>query len=107
MVRHTVYFWLNEEVMEKDKKIFEESLKNLMKQIDKVFKWEIGIPGPTAHRTITDHTFSYSLLAWFKSLADHNDYLAHPEYRVFEDRFRQLWKKVRVYDSTIIGMTLS
>lgn len=103
MLRHTVYFWLKEDVMDKDRKIFEEGLKNLVKKIDKVFKCEIGIPGPTTRREITDHSFSYSLLAWFKSLADHDDYIVHPEHKFFEDRFRQMWKKVRVYDSTIIG----
>jgi hypothetical protein len=102
MLRHTVYFWLNDDIVEQDRKEFEEGLKKLMNEVDMVDKWEIGIPAPTERRTVTDHSFNYSLLAWFRSLEDHDQYLVHPEHRTFVDRFRSLWKKVKVYDSTVI-----
>ena len=102
MVRHTVYFWLNDDVVDREKKVFEEGLKKLVNAISEIDRWEIGIPAPTTRRTVTDHSFSYSLLAWFKSLSDHDDYLSHPEHRIFVERFKPLWKKVNVFDSTLI-----
>lgn len=102
MLQHVVYFYLNEEVTEEEKAAFENGLAELL-SIDEVYFYEIGIPGSTAERDVTDHSFAYSISAWFLTMEDYEIYADHPIHMEFIDEYEDLWADVKVYDSEIIA----
>jgi len=102
LLQHQVYFWLKSTVTDADRTAFEKGLRDLVSGIKEVYKSEIGIPAKTAARDVVDHTFGYSLLVWFKAIADHDVYAVHPVHQKFIDDHSALWEKVVVYDSTIM-----
>ncbi len=102
MLQHQVYFWLKSTVTDADRKAFEKGLRDLVGGIKKVHSSEIGIPAKTEARDVVDNTFGYSLLVWFKTIADHDIYAVHPVHLKFIEDHSALWEKVVVYDSEII-----
>lgn len=102
MLQHTVFFYLNEDVSNAEKEQFELGLEELV-GIETVFKSEIGIPGSTEQRDVTDHSFGYSIFTWFATMEDYDVYADHPIHLEFIDRYSGLWADVKVYDSEIIG----
>jgi len=101
MLQHNVYFYLNEDVTQEQKDQFEEGLRNLL-EIETIYKSELGIPGSTEEREVTDHSFGYSIFTWFKTIEDYNVYADHPDHLEFIDTYRDLWSDVKVYDTEII-----
>jgi len=101
MLQHNVYFYLNEDVTEEEKEQFEEGLRDLL-AIESIFKSEIGVPGSTEEREVTDHSFGYSIFTWFNTLDDYKIYDEHPDHLEFIDTYSHLWSDVKVYDSEII-----
>jgi hypothetical protein len=102
MLQPTVFFYLNEDVFNAEKEQFELGLQELV-GIETVFKSEIGIPGSTEERDVTDHSFGYSIFTWFATMEDYDVYADHPIHLEFIDRYSGLWADVKVYDSEIIG----
>ena len=102
MLQHMVYFYLNEDVTADEKERFEEGLKILL-AIDEVYDYEIGVPGQTEERDVTDHSFGYSFSAWFENMEDYRIYADHPVHLEFIDEYEALWEQVRVYDSEVIA----
>jgi hypothetical protein len=102
MIQHNVYFWLKDEVSESDRKGFAKGIKDFVSDVKEVHKAEIGVPARTEARDVVDHSFGYSLFAWFKTIEDHNIYQEHPAHKKFIDNFSSLWAKVQVYDSELI-----
>ncbi|MEC5126432.1 Dabb family protein [Verrucomicrobiales bacterium BCK34] len=98
MVRHNVYFWLNETVSETQRSAFEEGLKALF-EIDVVAKGSFGIAAGTPERPVTQNTFDYALVLEFDSVEQHNAYQVHDEHTVFVDSFGSWFKEVRVFDT--------
>lgn len=101
MLQHTVYFYLNDDVTEEERGQFEEGLRELL-AIETIYKSEMGIPGSTEEREVTDHGFGYSIFTWFENLDDYNVYADHPDHLEFIDTYNHLWADVKVYDSEII-----
>lgn len=101
MLQHTVYFYLNEDVTEEEKQQFEDGLEELL-SIEEVFKSEIGVPGSTPERDVTDHSFGYSIFTWFETMENYNVYAEHPVHMDFIDKYQHLWADVKVYDSEVI-----
>lgn len=104
MLQHNVYFYLNEDVTEEEKQQFEEGL-NALVLTEGVYKSEIGIPGSTEERDVTDHSFGYSIFTWFETIEDYNVYAVHPDHLEFIEEFNHLWADVKVYDSEVISVT--
>lgn len=102
MLQHNVYFYLNEDVTDEQRAQFEEGLKKLL-SIDEVHHYQIGVPGQTEEREVTDHSFGYSFFSWFKNLEDYKVYAEHPVHLDFIDTYEELWTEVRVYDSELIA----
>jgi hypothetical protein len=102
LLQHNVYFYLNEDVSADEKTRFEDGLFELL-SIDEVYRYEIGIPGSTEDREVTDHSFGYSFFSWFLTMEDYDIYANHPIHLEFIDEFNHLWADVKVYDSEIIG----
>ncbi|MEX0720033.1 MAG: Dabb family protein [Balneolaceae bacterium] len=101
MLQHTVYFYLNDDITSDEIKQFEIGLKQLV-SINEVHKAQIGVPGSTEERDVTDHSFSYSIIAWFETLEEYQVYADHPDHLEFIDTFSHLWADVKVYDSEIV-----
>ncbi|MEX0843947.1 MAG: Dabb family protein [Balneolaceae bacterium] len=101
MLQHIVYFYLNEDVTEEEKADFEEGLQKLL-SIDEVYFYQIGTPGETAERDVTDHSFGYSISSWFQTMDDYMVYAEHPIHLEFIDEYSHLWADVKVFDSEVI-----
>ena len=101
MLQHNVYFYLNEDVTDEEREQFEEGLRDLL-AIESIFKSELGVPGSTEERDVTDHAFGYSIFTWFETIEDYNVYADHPDHLEFIDTYSYLWEDVKVYDSEII-----
>lgn len=102
MLQHTVYFYLKEDVTEEDRNRFEEGLEKLL-ALEEVYDYQIGVPGKTEDRDVTDHSFGYSFFSWFKNIEDYKVYAEHPVHLEFIDEYDDLWANVRVYDSEVIA----
>lgn len=70
--------------------------------IDEVHKYQLGIPGSTPEREVSDHSFGYSIFSWFKTMEDYQIYAEHPIHLAFIDEYSHLWADVKVYDSEVI-----
>lgn len=101
MLQHNVYFYLNDDVTKEEREQFEEGLKTLL-SIEEIYDYELGTPGATEERDVTDHSFGYVIFSWFKTLEDYKIYDEHPTHLEFIDKYNHLWSEVKVYDSEII-----
>lgn len=101
MLQHTVYFYLNDDVTDQQRADFEEGLKELL-EIESIYKSELGVPGDTESRDVTDHSFGYSIFTWFETMEDYITYDEHPEHLRFIDTYEELWSDVKVYDSELL-----
>ena len=102
MLQHNVYFWLKEEVSEKDRQTFANGIKDFVDAVKEVKRAEIGIPASTPERDVVDHSFGYSLFTWFSSMENHNIYQEHPAHKKFIEDYSHLWAKVQVFDSELL-----
>ena len=99
---HNVYFWLKNDVTNRQKKEFEKGLKGFLDAVKEIEKYEIGIPADTPNRDVVDKTFGYSIFVWFNNVEDHNIYQKHPAHDEFISSFSSLWTKVQVLDSGVL-----
>ena len=101
LLQHNVYFYMKEDITPEEMQAFEQGLQELM-SIEEVYSWQIGIPGDTEERDVTDHSFGYSIFSWFESMEDYEVYAEHPTHLAFIDQYQELWVDVKVYDSEVI-----
>ena len=101
MIRHTVYFWLDESLTDDQKTEFEGGLRALF-DIDVVVTGHFGKPADTpAREGVTQNDYDYALFLKFDSVEDHNTYQVHPDHDVFVNSFSKWFKTVRVYDTDL------
>ena len=98
MVRHSVYFWLDESLTDEQKSAFEDGLRALF-EIDVVQRGNFATAAATPERPVTQNTFDYALFLEFDSVEQHNAYQSHDDHHVFVDNFSSWFKEVRVYDT--------
>lgn len=98
---HMVFFWLKEPENDASRKKFEKELKFIDK-ITAINRKHIGKPADT-DRPVVDSTYTYSLVLSFDSRKEYDIYADHPLHLTFIDNASDLWKKVQVYDSTILN----
>ncbi|MEM6915614.1 MAG: Dabb family protein [Verrucomicrobiota bacterium] len=98
MVRHNVYFWLDESLSDEQKQEFEGGLAALA-EIDVVDSGTFGTAAGTPERPVTQNTFDYALVLEFASVEQHNAYQVHDDHHVFVDRFSPWFREVRVFDT--------
>ncbi|MDF1815180.1 MAG: Dabb family protein [Verrucomicrobiales bacterium] len=102
MVRHNVFFWLDESLNEEDRTSFEGGLKALF-EIDVVTNGNFGKSADTPERPVTQNSYDYALFLEFDDVEKHNAYQVHPEHSVFVENFSKWFKQVRVYDTEMAG----
>lgn len=99
---HNVYFWLKPDLTAEQQATFETEVMHLL-EIDYLAHGFVGKPAPTAHRSVTDHSFTYSLTLHFKNLEDHDYYQSDcPKHKRFVDTCKTFWERVVIYDSSPI-----
>ena len=95
---HHVFFWMKEPENSEARKQFQHGLDTLI-AIPHILTSHIGTPVQSASEVVDD-SFSYSLLTFFKSKEDQDNYETHPIHLKFIQDCQHLWKKVIVYDAT-------
>jgi len=98
MLRHTVFFWLDETLGEEDKAAFEAGMAALL-EIPSVAAGSFGTAAATPERPVTHNTFDYCLALEFDDLASHDAYQVDPGHDEFVERFRPWFREVRVFDT--------
>ena len=94
---HQVYFWLKEPNKPEARKKMQKGLK-MMDTIPQIRQSFTGTP-PKAEREVVDGSFTYSYLVIFDNKEDHDIYQKHETHLKFIEDCRDLWEKVKVYDS--------
>ena len=97
MFAHCVYFWLKDDLSERDKAAFERGVRSLTR-IESVEHGFVGVPADT-DRPIIDRSYSYALVVMFRDAAGHDAYQVHPVHDRFREECAGLWQKVQIYDS--------
>jgi len=100
MLRHSVFFWLDESLSSEQKQAFEGGLRALF-DIDVVTTGSYGTAADTPERPVTNNDFDYALFLDFNNVDDHNIYQAHPDHQVFVDQFSSWFKTVKIFDTEI------
>lgn len=98
---HTVFFYLNGDVIHKQRKAFEEGMMKLG-TCPTIDNFRIGKPAMTP-RDIVDNDYDYLWVVEFKNSADQEAYQNEPIHLEFIEHYKDLWKDVKVYDSMMIN----
>jgi hypothetical protein len=93
---HTVFFWLNEDVSNAERKIFEKELGKLTLDPE-ILQRRIGKPACTI-RDVIDSSYDFGISLCFKDLGSHDKYQAGDAHQEFLKNCRDLWTRVKVYD---------
>jgi hypothetical protein len=100
---HNVYFWLKPALTAEQHATFESELARVP-QISYLASGFAGKPAATERRSVTDHSFSYSLSLRFKTMEDHEFYQKDcPDHQRFVDTCKTFWERVVVYDSASLS----
>ncbi len=94
---HHVFFWLKDPKNAEGRKQFENGLSELIK-VPQIQSSHIGTPVESP-REVVDDSFTYSYMAFFKSIEDQTIYQTHPIHLKFIEDCQHLWGKVVVYDA--------
>ena len=99
---HHVFFWLKNPKNKQDHDKLLAGLKGLGK-IKEIKMAHIGLPSINDFdKSVTDASYSFSVLLVFNNKADEEKYLVNPLHKKFIDDHKDLWSKVVVYDSAAI-----
>ena len=99
---HHVFFWLKNPKNKQDHDKLLAGLKGLGK-IKEIKMAHIGLPSINDFdKSVTDASYSFSVLLIFNNKADEEKYLVNPLHKKFIDDHKNLWSKVVVYDSSAI-----
>ncbi|MGZ3838565.1 MAG: Dabb family protein [Flavisolibacter sp.] len=95
---HHVFFWLKDPSSKADLDQLIRGVKGLG-QIETVQEIHVGIPAPTAQRSVVDNSYSLSELLFFEDLEGQQVYQDHPLHQKFITECSHLWERVAVYDT--------
>ena len=99
---HHVFFWLKDPKNKQDHDKLLAGLKDLGK-VKEIKMAHIGLPSINDFdKSVTDASYSFSVLLVFNNKADEEKYLVNPLHKKFIDNHKNLWSKVVVYDSAAI-----
>lgn len=96
--KHIVFFWMNNP---KDKalvKKFKRGTESFFKKVDVIQSYHIGEPAGTP-RDVVDNSYSVCAVVTFNSKEDQDIYQAHQAHLDYIEEWKEIWKKVQVYDS--------
>lgn len=93
---HAAFFWLNEDVSNVERKIFEKELGKLTLDPE-ILQRRIGKAACT-NRDVIDSSYDFGISLCFKDLSSHDKYQAGDAHQEFLKNCRNLWMRVKVYD---------
>ncbi|MCP3929714.1 MAG: Dabb family protein [Bacteroidetes bacterium] len=96
---HTVFFWFKEGVSEEEKQGFIKSL-NVLSEIETVRAFYTG-PTAGTPREVVDNSYDYSLIIHFDDKEGHDIYQAHEKHQSMVESQKNVWDRVRVYDTLV------
>ena len=97
-----VFFWMKDPGNVKHEEKFEASLKKFIDGSPQVLTQHIGRAAGT-DREVVDNSYQYCLVVTFASSGDHDVYQADPAHHAFIEECKDLWDRVQVYDSILLG----
>jgi hypothetical protein len=97
---HIVFFSLAEPNDENRAKLVEGCKKYLDKH-DGLVYFSVGINAPEYDREVNDRDYDVALHLIFETAKDQDTYQTHPRHVQFVEECKDLWKKVRVFDSRL------
>ena len=101
MLRHQVYFWLENPGPGPDREKLIAGLRTL-EQVPHVRALYIGVPANTEARDVVDNSFDVSEHMVFASVADQKAYQDHPIHTAFAQICGELCQRVVVHDSMVV-----
>lgn len=97
-IGHMVYFTLKDATPQNQEKLVAACKKYLVKH-DGVVYFAAGVRGKAFDREVNDRDWDVALHIVFADKAAHDKYATHPEHLKFIEENKDLWAKVRVFDS--------
>jgi hypothetical protein len=98
LIGHMVYFALKDRTPANREKLVEACQKYLSDHDGVVF-FSAGVIGDDFKRDVNDRDWDVALHLVFESKAAHDKYQDHPRHLKFIEENKELWAKVRVFDS--------
>jgi hypothetical protein len=100
-VGHMVFFKLKESTAANQQKLINACDKHLSGHEGAVY-YSAGRMAEDLKRDVNDRDFDVALHLVFKDKAAHDTYQTHPRHLKFIDENKNLWDKVRVFDSYVL-----
>jgi hypothetical protein len=97
---HIVFFTLAESNDANRAKLV-EGCKKYLDGHDGCVYFGVGVHAPQYAREVNDRDYDVALHLIFETASRHDVYQMHPRHVKFVDECKGLWKKVRVFDSTL------
>jgi hypothetical protein len=104
MIVHNVYFTLKDNSPAEKQKLVAACKKYLSNHPGVVF-FAAGTRAEELNREVNDKDFDVALHIVFKDKADHDKYQEAETHKQFIEENKDNWKKVRVFDSVVEGVT--
>lgn len=95
---HTVFFWMNENVVDEQKADFAKNGLGELVKVSSIYKSYFGPPAKTP-REVVDSSYDFALICHFKNKEDQDAYQIDPIHLKFIEDYKDLWKEVIVYDN--------
>lgn len=100
VLQHNVYFYLNADLTETQKKEVLEGIRGLL-TIESIHYSELGKPAATPPRAVVDHDFDLVIYTWFTSMEQYKVYDKDPIHEKFRENFSDYFEKVIIYDADL------
>jgi len=97
---HIVFFTLKDS-SDVNRKRLVEACKKYLNGHDDVAYFSVGTLNPDLKRDVNDRDYDVALHIVFANRAAHDRYQDHPRHQAFIAENKELWAKVRVFDSDI------
>lgn len=94
---HVVFFWLNEDASETQKRQLIDDCQNLLGSIESVTRIEVGVPAGTP-REVVDNSYGVGIVIYYDDKEGHDLYQIHEKHDEFIERNHEIWERVQVYD---------
>jgi hypothetical protein len=95
-----VFFTLSEPNDDNRAKLI-EGCKKYLEEHDGVVYFGVGVNAPEYDREVNDRDYDVALHLIFETAQHQNTYQTHPRHVKFVEECKGLWKKVRVFDSSL------
>jgi Stress responsive A/B Barrel Domain len=102
MLAHNVYFTLEDDSIEAQKRLVDDCHKYLKDHPGIVF-FAAGTLARELARPVNDRDFHVGLHIIFTNQAAHDAYQVHESHQRFVAENKASWKRVRVFDSLVTG----